>query len=152
MKRILSLLLALVFVFSFAASAFAITPPAGYEQPSASKMKTLCDGLNKDDSQFIFTYDENLGAVVINTFYGENSDPQKSIINLMKSAENGDESAKNTVALWEMMYKRQAESFLETFFELHAYVNVVFRCLDPLADNAIALEYIDGIRTSYRPE
>jgi len=152
MKKVFTLILALFLAFAISVSAFAAVTPPGYRRLSDADLKILCDGLNKDGSTTTFEYDKDLQAIVISDLFSEKTDAEKSIINLIEKAENGDESAKNSVLLWATLYQKQAESYFSTLLDQGVYADVVFRCLDPMANNAIALEYINGIRTSYFPQ
>ena len=152
MKRLFALVLALCLVFAFSGSALAAVTPPGYRRLSDADLEKICTSLNKNDNETVFEYDKNLPAIVISTLHSEKTDPEKGIINLINKAEHGDESAKNSVSLWATLYQKQAESYFSTMLDKGFYVDVVFRCLDPMENDAIALEYINGIRTSFRPE
>ena len=152
MKRLFALVLALCLAFAFSGSALAAVTPPGYRRLSDADLEKICSSLNKNNNETVFEYDKNLPAIVISTLHSEKTDSEKGIINLINKAERGDESAKSSVSLWATLYQKQAESYFSTMLDQGFYVDVVFRCLDPMENDAVALEYINGIRTSFRPE
>lgn len=152
MKRLFALVLALCLAIVFSGSALAVVTPPGYRRLSDADLEKICSSLNKNNNETVFEYDKNLPAIVISTLHSEKTDPEKGIINLINKAEHGDESAKNSVSIWATLYQKQAESYFSTMLDQGFYVDVVFRCLDPMKNDAVALEYINGIRTSFRPQ
>lgn len=152
MKRAFSLLVVFLMLFSLSPFALASTAPPGFKRLSDSDMEKLCSSVNDDKTPYHWEYDKKLGALVITYTETDVADPEKSLCSIVRGAEAGDESASNRLILTEMVFEDYIDSVLGNFYSNGWYADVVLRCIDSLADNTLALEYINGVRTSYRPD
>ena len=151
MKRAFSVVLVFLLLFSLSPFAVAATAPPGFQRMSDSDMEKLCSSVNEGSSIYRWEYDKELGALVITYTETDVTDSEKSLCGLVKGAAAGDENAANRLLLTEMIFKDYIDSVLDNFYSSGWYADVVLRCIDSLADNTLALEYINGVRTSYRP-
>jgi len=152
MKKVFTLILAFSIAFAFSASALAVTTPSGYKRLSTEDMEKLCTAINEKSDNFLCSYDKDQKALIM-TYVDENpSDPEKSLMETVRKAETGDENAKNYLLLMEMIFDDQTDFVMGLFLDQKWYADVVLRCVDPTQNNALVLEYINGIRTSFRPQ
>ena len=152
MKRAFSLLVVLLMLLSLSPFALASATPPGLKRLSDSDMEKLCSSVNEDKTPYRWEYDKTLGALVITYTETDVTEPEKSLCSLVKGADAGDENASNRLLLTEMLLKDYVDSVLSNFYSNGWYADVVLRCIDSLAGNTLALEYINGVRTSYRPD
>ena len=115
-------------------------------------MEKLCTAINEKSDNFLCSYDKDQKALIMTYVDEDPSDPEKSLMETVRKAEAGDENAKNYLLLMEMIFDDQTDFVMGLFLDQKWYVDVVLRCVDPTQNNALVLEYINGIRTSFRPQ
>lgn len=152
MRRILSVALILAFALCLCPAAFADSTPPGYTRLSEDELLRLCDEVNSDnDGSCTWRYDKDLGAIVIDFPYPVPDDADKALIRVVNAAENGDENAKNRLFLLDYVCRDYYEKTISSFYQSNYFVNLVIRYTDPSENGAVGVEYIDGVRSSFRP-
>lgn len=152
MKKLLSFVLALALMLSLSSHVFATSTPPGLKRLGTADMQKICQIMNEKNDNFLCEYDEKEKALIMTYVYEEKADAEKSLTAIVKNAENGDETAKNRLVLMEMIFENQIDSTMDLFYQQGWYTDIVLRCVDPLYDNALVIEYVNGIRTSFMPQ
>ena len=149
MKRVLSAILVLFLVLSICPDVYADAVPPGLKRPPADYMKNLCSQANsKAGATTTWDYDEKSGALVLLIPYGTT----QSLISVVKDADAGDSTASLFVTLLDKMGKDMCDTMAQQFYDMGYYVNIVVRYTDDLQENTVGAEYIDGVRSAFRPE